>query len=146
MDKSLFKNGIRFKCEGSANCCVSRGSHGYVFLNKNDLFRLAKNFKLLINSFKNKYCQTSEGFIHLKEIRKKGECIFLENKKCGVYMARPTQCRTWPFWPENMNSKIWNKEVVKFCPGIGKGNLISKEKIKKIIELDKRNTREIYRE
>ena len=146
MDKSLFKNGIRFKCEGSANCCVSRGSHGYVFLSNNDLFRLAKNFKLSINDFKKKYCQTSDGFIHLKEIRKNGECIFLENKKCGVYKARPTQCRTWPFWPENMNSKIWNKEVVNFCPGIGKGKLISKEKINKIIELDKRNTREIYRE
>ena len=146
MDKSLFKNGIRFKCEGSANCCVSRGSHGYVFLSNNDLFRLAKNFKLSINDFKKKYCQTSDGFIHLKEIRKNGECIFLENKKCGVYTARPTQCRTWPFWPENMNSKIWNKEVVNFCPGIGKGKLISKEKINKIIELDKRNTREIYRE
>ena len=81
-----------------------------------------------------------------EEIRKKGECIFLKNKKCDVYKARPTQCRTWPFWPDNMKSKIWNKEIINFCPGIGKGKIISKKKIDKLLTNDEINAEEIYRE
>ena len=28
------------------------------------------------------------------------------------------QCRTWPFWPENMSSKAWTS-IAAFCPGVG---------------------------
>ena len=45
-----------------------------------------------------------------------------------------------------MNSKKWNKEVLNFCPGIGKGKIISKEKIDKLIKIDKKNANEIYSE
>ena len=79
----------------------------------------------------------------LKEIRDNGECIFLKENKCSVYKARPIQCRTWPFWSENMNTKAWNNDVVNFCPGIGKGKVISKEKIEKIIKIDLANDAEI---
>ena len=146
MEKIIYEKGIRFECQGSANCCVSRGSHGYVFLCKKDLSRLAKYFNISLKKFKINYCETSDGFIHLKEIRKNGECIFLKNTKCKVYKNRPTQCRTWPFWPENMNSKIWNNEVVNFCPGIGKGKLINRKKIENILKIDAKNAKEIYRE
>ena len=105
MDKKIYEKGIKFQCQGSANCCVSRGSYGFVFLSKNDLSKIAKFFKISLIDFKKKYCQTTEGFIHLKEVRENGDCIFLDNKRCSIYKARPTQCRTWPFWAENMNSK-----------------------------------------
>ena len=146
MDKNIYEKGIKFQCQGSANCCVSRGSHGFVFLSTKDLSRLAKYFNISFEEFRTYYCQSSDGFIHLKEIRKKGECIFLKNKKCNVYKARPTQCRTWPFWPENMHSKIWNKEVVNFCPGINKGKIINKKNIDKILKIDEINAKKIYKE
>ena len=146
MDKKIYEKRIKFQCQGSANCCVSRGSYGFVFLSKKDLLRLAKYFKTSSKKFIIKYCQTSDGYTHLKEIRKNGECIFLKNKKCTIYKARPTQCRTWPFWPENMNSKIWNNEVINFCPGIGKGKIINKEKIEKLLKIDAKNAKEISRE
>ena len=139
MEKNIYEKGIRFKCQGSSNCCVTRGSNGYVFLSNKDLSRLAKYFNLSLIKFKNNYCQTTDGFIHLKETRKNGECIFLNKKKCTVYKARPTQCRTWPFWPENMNSKKWVEDIQNFCPGIGKGSLYKKEKINKILKKDKIN-------
>ena len=144
MDKNLYKNGIKFKCQGSSNCCISRGNHGFVFLSNKDLNRLSKHFNLSKNEFIEKYCESTDNYIHLKEISKIGECIFLINKKCSVYKSRPTQCRTWPFWPENMKSKTWNKDVLNFCPGIGKGKLFNKEKIEKIIEEDKKNANEIH--
>ena len=146
MEINILKKGIKFQCQGSANCCVSRGSYGFVFLSKKDIDRFAKNFNISINEFKSKYCQKTDGYVHLKETRKNGECIFLKNKKCKVYKARPTQCRTWPFWKENMNAKIWNNEIINFCPGIGKGKLISKKEIDKIIKIDQDNDKEIEKQ
>ena len=45
-----------------------------------------------------------------------------------------------------MKIKIWNKEVINFCPGIGKGKIISKKKIDKLLKIDEINAKEIYRE
>lgn len=61
--------------------------------------------------------------------------MFLEGKQCSVYEARPTQCRTWPFWPENMDAKTWDEDVVSYCPGVGKGKLYSQSEIKKLMDL-----------
>ena len=36
------------------------------------------------------------------------DCVFLKEdpergrKTCSIYPVRPLQCRTWPFWPENL--------------------------------------------
>ena len=100
-----YNEGIRFKCQGSSNCCVSRGEYGFVYLSNKDVQRLSLFTKLKKNDFINIYCDKTDGFTHLKEKFKNGNCIFLKNKKCTIYKARPTQCRTWPFWNENLNAK-----------------------------------------
>jgi len=143
MTNLFYKNGIKFECKGSSNCCVSRGSYGYVYLSNIDIIRFANFMKLSINKFKKKYCDKTDGYTHLKETKKNRNCQFLNHKKCSVYIARPTQCRTWPFWKENMNSKKWNKELKKFCPGIGKGKLVTLESIQKNIREDLINDEKI---
>ena len=138
MRRINYENGLRFECQGSSNCCVSRGSYGFVYLSNKDIKKLSNFLKIDDKKFLKLYCENTNGFTHLKEISKNGNCQFLLNKKCSVYKGRPTQCRTWPFWSENMNAKKWNKEISKFCPGIGKGKLVSKKIInKKILEDDK---------
>ena len=141
--KKIYKKGIRFECQGSSNCCVSHGKYGFVYLSKKDLKKIATFFNLSILKFVNKFCDYTDNFLHLKETKKNGDCIFLNKKKCSIYKARPIQCRTWPFWNENMNAKSWNENVVNFCPGIGKGNIVNFEKIKKIIAIDKKEERKI---
>ena len=116
--KQLLKNGTNFQCQGSGNCCVSRDSYGYVYLSKKDIKRLANFFKIKIKNFFDIYCSVEDNNTYLKEVNKNGNCVFLRNKRCTVYKARPSQCRTWPFWPENMNSKKWKNEIMNFCPGI----------------------------
>ena len=39
-------------------------------------------------------------------------------RACAVYPVRPLQCRTWPFWPENLSSEqAWNHSA-KRCHGM----------------------------
>jgi len=54
------------------------------------------------------------------------DCIFLDRNSspgralCRVYRSRPSQCRTWPFWRDNLVSRrAWDqtKERVP-CPGM----------------------------
>ncbi len=146
MGKEFFKKGISFECQGSSNCCVSRGNYGYVYLSKKDLTNIVKYLNLTTDLFKKKYCEFLDGYLHLKEININGNCQFLKNKKCSIYSARPMQCRTWPFWKENMNAKKWKKELIDFCPGIGKGRLISASIIQKKINRELKNDKQIIKE
>tara|TARA_B100000579_G_C22627650_1_gene755000 strand:- start:404 stop:829 length:426 start_codon:yes stop_codon:yes gene_type:complete len=132
-------NGTRFQCQGSGKCCVSRGGYGFVYLNKKDIKRFANFFNIKKKDFIERNCVKEDGNIRLKEINLNGNCIYLKHKKCSVYAARPEQCRTWPFWPENMNTKKWKKEIINFCPGIGKGKFYSPKEIKKILVKEYKN-------
>lgn len=122
--KAFLSEGVKFECQGSGKCCTSHGEFGFVFLTLDDRRRFAKHLKLTTGEFTKKYCTNRSGLWHLNEDPKNPDCMFLKNKKCSVYLARPTQCRTWPFWPEVMNPKAWKKEVVSFCPGVNKGSVI----------------------
>jgi hypothetical protein len=133
-DDKFWKNGVRFECQGTGRCCTSRGSYGYVYLTLKDRQRLAKHLKLTTRAFTQKYCINTDGYFHLNDLKE--NCQFLEGKGCSVYEARPAQCRTWPFWPENMSAKAWNREVVSFCPGVGKGRLYSEDEIKALLAQD----------
>jgi len=90
---------------------------------------MARVLGLRISTFTRRCCARTEERWHLKDPDK--DCAFLEGKRCRVYRGRPTQCRTWPFWPEAMNARIWSREVRGFCPGIGKGRLYSGAEILK---------------
>ena len=62
-------------------------------------------------------------------------CIFWEDG-CRVYDARPTQCRTYPFWKEVVrDSRSWNEEG-RFCPGIDGGRFYDKTEIARLLQGD----------
>ena len=146
MKKIDFKDGVKFECQNSGNCCISRDSYGYVYLSVKDLTRLSKYFNLTIEKFKLQYCETTDGFIHLTEKSSlNGKCIFLKNKRCSVYKSRPSQCRTWPFWKENMKTKIWNMDISINCPGIGKGKVVKSDIINKFLKEDYENDKLILK-
>lgn len=134
VSKKWWDEGIQFQCQGSGKCCTSHGEFGFVYLNRKDRQRMAKHFQLSTTAFTKQYCEQRAGVWHLKERADNPDCLFLKDKKCGVYEARPTQCRTWPFWPEVMDAKAWKKEVVAFCPGVGRGKIHSREEIEKNLQ------------
>jgi len=129
-----WSKGIRFECQETGRCCVSRGTYGYVYLTLEDRQRLARHFGLSTLKFTRRHCIKTDGHFHLRDF--KAECPYLEGKRCGVYEARPAQCRTWPFWPEHMSPKAWAKEVASYCPGVGKGPVYTEERIRSLLVLD----------
>lgn len=137
MAKSWWAEGIQFECQGSGKCCVSRGDYGYVYVTPKDRRALAKHFGLSTREFTKQYCEKEAGVWKLKDFT--SACVFLQDKRCSVYEARPTQCRTWPFWPENMRAKAWDKAVTEFCPGMGKGRVWTAEEIKRQIKAQKKS-------
>ena len=54
-----------------------------------------------------------------------GDCIFLDpqSRGCMVYTARPTQCKTWPFWDSNVRTVHDWEKTCEVCPGAGSGKL-----------------------
>ena len=134
MSETWWSKGIQFECQGSGQCCVSHGGYGYVYMTKEDRIRMAQSMSLTTKEFTQKYCDKEEGIYHLKD-GEGGRCQFLEGKRCGVYEGRPTQCRTWPFWPEVMDAKTWQTDVASFCPGVGQGKIWSKKEISDQLKL-----------
>lgn len=133
--RNFYRDGIRFECQGSGqcsgHCCRNRGEYMYVYLKLKDRRRLAAEFGLKTLSFTKRFTEKTDGYFHLKQFDE--ACPFLKNGRCSVYEARPTQCRTWPFWPDNMKTSVWKKHVVPYCPGAGRGRLHTATEIDAII-------------
>ena len=72
---------------------------GYVRVSRDDMRRLAKHLEISVAEFERR---------HIVEVTKKGEkrikegfksCQFLtEDRMCGVYEARPSDCRGYVCW------------------------------------------------
>lgn len=126
--KPWYHEGLRFTCTGCGDCCT--GAPGYVWLNKADIAALAAEVDLAVEDFESRYVREVGVRKSLKEYAS-GDCVFFDPKsrKCGVYAARPRQCRTWPFWDSNLRTPQTWAEACDACPGSGKGKLYQLEQI-----------------
>lgn len=143
-----YADGLTFTCTRCGNCCT--GPSGYVWISDVEIVRLAGHLKLTPEETVEKYCRRTAGRLSLKERRAPEgnyDCIFLKDqpadsstgdsssgdssrgdslpqkrKGCSIYAFRPLQCRTWPFWPENLSSPEAWKFSAKRCHGMGNGN------------------------
>lgn len=145
MKKKWYSEGIRFECQGSGKCCSSRGEYGFVYLTKADVLAAAKALRVRPEEFISEHCQYDEGNLCLKDNPSSADCLFLDGNRCEIYEGRPTQCRTWPFWPEVMNAKSWSKNVQSFCPGVDKGRLYSQAEIEEVLKEQKQSDRSAFR-
>ena len=123
-----YKDGLRFECSQCGDCCT--GAPGYVWVNKEEISKLADTQEMAVDEFESLYVRTIGIRKSLKEFPN-GDCVFfdVQTRKCQVYEARPRQCRTWPFWDSNLkNEEAWEL-TCEVCPGSGKGKLHSIETI-----------------
>ena len=103
-------------CEG--NCCI--GESGYIWINKQEIIKLAEHLDMSVEELGMKYLLKVGYKYSIREKRvsqNNYSCVFfdLEKKQCGVYEARPNQCRTFPFW-DYFKKNV--EEVKQECPAI----------------------------
>ncbi|HSX25749.1 MAG TPA: YkgJ family cysteine cluster protein [Chlamydiales bacterium] len=116
VNEPWFSDGLRFKCTGCGKCCT--GSPGYVYLSETDLNRLSNHFQLTPQDFLKTYGRQIEEQYALLDRPGSHDCIFLKNNQCTVYDARPTQCRTFPWWIYNLRDPSDWEEASARCEGI----------------------------
>lgn len=122
-DLPWYRDGLAFECTRCGACCT--GAPGYVWVSPAEIERLAAFRSETVEAFTLRYVrQVGEDYSLIE--RPGGDCVFWDPQSgCTVYPARPTQCRTWPFWPENLETPEAWSHVTRICPGSGVGRLYS---------------------
>jgi uncharacterized protein len=126
-EKPWYREGLAFECTRCGACC--RGAPGYVWVSREEMEALAAFRNEPLETFASKFVRRV-GHRHSLIEKPTGDCIFWSSEQgCTVYPARPTQCQTWPFWPENVESPTSWERVKEVCPGSGRGQWFSLEQV-----------------
>jgi uncharacterized protein len=133
-----YADGLKFTCTQCGNCCA--GPPGFVWITTDELNRLAEFFHMTPQKAADEYCRDLGGRWSLRERRNlqgEYECILLRTEQdgrrmCGAYSVRPQQCRTFPFWSGNLESKTAWDATAGRCPGMNQGRHYSPEEIQLI--------------
>jgi Fe-S-cluster containining protein len=133
--KPWYVAGLHFECMQCGRCC-SGPSEGYIWVTSPEIELIADFLKMPVEEVRQKYLRRRGLRRTIIEQPATKDCIFLQEangqKKCMIYPVRPSQCRIWPFWPENLaNPNAWNKAAQR-CSGINRGRYYSFEEIEKI--------------
>ncbi len=130
-----YAGGLRFQCFQCGACCS--GLPGYVWVTEQEIKNIAKFLNMEEKEFFRKYLRRVGTRISLKE-KLNYDCIFLERTngqvRCKIYPVRPKQCRTWPFWHNNLKDPDSWCHAGKRCPGINRGRLYQIDEIEKILK------------
>ena len=126
--KEWYAEGLAFECTQCGNCCT--GPPGFVWFEDEEGEAIAKHLKMSVAEFRRRFARRHRGHWTLEEQPDKAgkgyDCVFLRRDSegralCSIYEVRPTQCRTWPFWKENLRSeRSWNR-AANTCPGMKAG-------------------------
>lgn len=105
-------------CEScGGNCCT--GESGYIYLNQKEMEAIAGHLELSLVELKEKYLFKNGYKFSIKEriVEDSHDCVFFNRdiNGCGIYLVRPNQCRTFPFWSY---FKKHEDELRLECPGI----------------------------
>ena len=103
------------ECQG--RCCT--GESGYIYVSKQEMKKIAKLLEMNLKIFMDEYIYKNFYMYNINEIKNgdSHECIFYDvsSNGCTIYDARPTQCKTFPFW-DYYKTRV--NELKLECPGI----------------------------
>ncbi len=127
--------GLHFECVQCGRCCSGPGE-GYIWITKPEIQIIADFLKISVGQVRKEYLKRVGLRTTIIEHPGTKDCILLQDiagqKRCIIYPVRPSQCRAWPFWPDNLtNPNAWNKAAQK-CHGINHGRLYTYDEIEKI--------------
>ncbi len=99
-----------------------------------DLGRAAAHLGLSEAAFRRRYRVVDDEGVPAIDPGDDSPCMFYDaDAGCTIYEGRPTQCRTWPFWPEIVHRKrSWDKAAGD-CEGMNRGRRFRVEEIEQAI-------------
>jgi len=126
---------LRFSCTRCGKCCETAGEY-YVFLSAQEAEQIRRFLDLSLAWFRRRYLSRLEDGVLVLAAGRDERCVFLDREgRCRIYAARPVQCRTYPFWPEVVNTRRnWRREARR-CEGIDDGPVVSRRAIRRAIRL-----------
>ena len=115
---------LRFECTACGACC--HGQPGdYVAVNHTEAGAIRAALGLSERWFQRHYLVSLSGGQRGLRLRDDGRCILLRaDGRCRAYETRPSQCRTYPFWPEIVASRATWRGEAKRCEGIERGSVV----------------------
>ncbi len=114
-----YADGLAFACQGCGDCC--RGPGGYVWVTEEEARELAAALGMDFQRFAATMLRSTLSGLALVDDRR-GDCPVLgDDGRCRAYEKRPVQCRTWPWWEENLVSQHRWEDAATRCPGMNKG-------------------------
>jgi Fe-S-cluster containining protein len=125
---------LHFSCTRCGRCCETAGDY-YVFLSRQEAERIRDYLQLSSAWFRRRYLSRLDDGERVLAAGIDERCIFLDGYgQCRIYPVRPVQCRTYPFWPEVVNSRRdWSAEAAR-CEGINRGNAVPVKKIRHAVK------------
>lgn len=118
---------FRFECQpGCINCCTQQG---HIFLNEDDIIRIAAHLGLDRREFEKRYVYRSKQGPRFRLARSQ-PCYFIIEGGCSIHAVKPLQCKAFPYWPENIVSRSAWASLRRYCPGIGVGPLVQIENVR----------------
>jgi uncharacterized protein len=126
----FFDKGLRFACLQCGGCCG--GDPGTIFISGKEITVLADHLKVSQSQLIRKYLYPFKDSYSIRE-DDQGRCLFFDNG-CTIHPVRPHQCRTFPFWFDNLRSESRWRNITQQCPGIGQGRQYTREEILSIVQ------------
>jgi Fe-S-cluster containining protein len=129
-----WRDGLRFSCTKCGLCCG--GAPGTVRFTAAERSAMALALEISDTEFDLLYTWKKYGVLSIRE-KPNYDCVFLKTERgvseCGVYEARPAQCRTFPFWPDVLESRRSWDDFALSCPGMNNGLLRGRDEIDEIL-------------
>ena len=119
MEQIWFADGLRFECTQCGRCCT--GAPGFVWVSEPEIERLASRLSMSLEDFCRRHLRMARGRLSLTE-KPNRDCVFWDRQAgCQVYEDRPDQCRSWPFWNSNLETREDWDSAANDCPGCNHG-------------------------
>jgi Fe-S-cluster containining protein len=138
-----YAGGLAFECSRCGRCCAGP-EEGFVWISEPEIEALTKHLKMPIEHFRRVYLRREGRRYTIVENARTKDCIFLRRDpstssgpspstgsgpRCSIYDLRPSQCRTWPFWPSNLRDPDCWSTAAQRCRGINRGPLHTLDEI-----------------
>ena len=130
-----YQSGLCFECAKCGRCCSGPGE-GYIWVTNTEAAMIARHLGISEKDLRSRYLKRVGWRMSIIEEAATKDCIFLRDidgaRTCAIYEVRPNQCRTWPFWKQNLQSADAWHSAAERCRGMNQGRHYTPDEIERL--------------